>query len=588
MIIKSKMPALLTGVMLCAAGVVTTAQANTIETFSVDMGTNILLGTFNPPPPLGTGTDVVNVRGTFNGWAATETPLVEQGSSTVFTNTVNDTVTANGYPVLYIFNINGSTYEPVASFNNRAAYTPTTSGASLVLPTPFFGDSGAQVTNNVTFQVDVSQQINLGVFTNGTSSVEVRGDFNSWTGGASVLTNNPNIMVTNEPSGLVTSNVWMNTFPVVASPNSAQDFKYVIQPGTVWDGPSTINQDSGANRFWTSNPNNNGNLTLPLVNFSDQIYAPLCSLNFSVDMSAQLYYGNWIPGEQVYCAGINGNWSPGALMTNNPSAVNTNIFYATVIAGYTSSQAYKFTFNNGGTVYESPVSTGGNNRTLVVPSVLSYTVPTVYFSDQSIADLLTTSNLVTFTVNMTGASQYPSGPAFNPSSDQVYVNGAWLGWLGWNPVNLAPYILSNYPVGSSNYVGQFWIPMGSPLNIVYKYGIDGSDNEAGANDNHVRFIRSTATGAYSLPVDTFGNQYVEPSFGQLAVKPASGGTVPVSWLGAPNVQLQTRTNLTSGSWVSHPETSGLVWSTGINSTNGLISVTNWPSSGNLFIRLIQQ
>jgi hypothetical protein len=63
----------------------------------------------------------------------------------------------------------------------------------------------------------------------------------------------------------------------------------------------------------------------------------------------------------------------------------------------------------------------------------------------------------------------------------------------------------------------------------------------------------------------------------------------LSWLGAPNVQVQTCTNLTSGSWVSHPETSGAVWSAGINSTNGLVSVTNWPAgSGKLFFRLMQQ
>ena len=93
----------------------------------------------------------------------------------------------------------------------------------------------------------------------------------------------------------------------------------------------------------------------------------------------------------------------------------------------------------------------------------------------------------------------------------------------------------------------------------------------------------------SFPVDSFGNQYNEPSFGQLALAPAAGGKVKLSWLGSPSVQVQTRTNLTKGAWVSHPETSGTVWSTGINSTNGLISVTNWPAgSGNLFFRLQQQ
>jgi hypothetical protein len=55
------------------------------------------------------------------------------------------------------------------------------------------------------------------------------------------------------------------------------------------------------------------------------------------------------------------------------------------------------------------------------------------------------------------------------------------------------------------------------------------------------------------------------------------------------VEVQTRTNLISGSWVSHPETAGTVWTAGTNSVNGLVSVTNWPAGGGtLFFRLIQQ
>ncbi|MFZ0826681.1 MAG: hypothetical protein WAO02_04585 [Verrucomicrobiia bacterium] len=574
--------ALLTG-LLIGAGTMITQASSSFVTFSVDMSTNILLGTFVP------GTDVVNVRGTFNAWAATETPLVQVGSSTVYTNTVDDTSDANGYPVLYIFNINGSTYETVESFNNRAARLPTTSGGSLVLPTPFFGDSGARVTNNITFQVDVSQQIQLGVFTNGISSVEVRGNYNSWTGGASPLTNNPSITVTNQ-FGLVSSNVWMGTFPVIGSPWSAQDFKYVIQPGTTWDSVSSSNADSGGNRFWTFNPDSD--MVLPLVNFADAPFAPLCSVTFAVDMSAQAYYGNWDSTMPVALAGGFNNWSTGLpYMTNNPSDVNTNIYYETVVCGQGAIEQYKFTFQGpGGTVWESPAPpTLGGNRFFTVPQTASLTLPVVSFSDLSISDLLTTDTWVTFTVNMTNASQYPTGPAFNPGSDTVYLNGAWLGWLGWNPINLAAYQLTNNPIGSEVYSGQFLVPKGSPIPLLYKYGINALDNEAASGNNHQRSVRTTATGAYSFPIDTFGSQYVEPSFGELKAAPAPGGNIQLSWLGAPNVQVQTRTSLTSGAWIGHPETAGTVWSSGNNSVNGLVSVTNWPAGGgSLFFRLIQQ
>jgi hypothetical protein len=377
---------------------------------------------------------------------------------------------------------------------------------------------------------------------------------------------------------------------VTASPGAAIDFKYVIQPGTIWESPGAVNSDDGGNRFFA-----NVAQTLPVVDFSDAPFAPLSTVMFSVDMSAQALLGNWNPGEAVDLAGQLNNWSTSATpMTNDPTASNTNIYYAVATLGEGSTPQYKFTFQGaGGTVWESlPATTPtlGGNRFFTVPLATNVTLPTVFFSDQSVYDLLNTNMWVTFTVDMTGASQYPSGPAFTPGSDEVFVNSqAFSGaWMNWDPISLGAYQLVQ--VGASSlYTNTFLIPMGSALTTTYKYGINGADNEAASGNNHGRVIRSLATGAYNFPTDTFGNQYNEPSFGQLAVGKLSGGTVPVSWLGAPNVQVQTSTNLTSGTWVSHPETGGAVWSAGINSTNGLISVTNWPAgSGKLFFRLMQQ
>ena len=65
--------ALLVGLMLCAVGIMTVKASSTIVTFSVDMSTNVLLGTFVP------GTDTVSVRGTFNGYGMLN--LVEDAAS---------------------------------------------------------------------------------------------------------------------------------------------------------------------------------------------------------------------------------------------------------------------------------------------------------------------------------------------------------------------------------------------------------------------------------------------------------------------------------------------------------------------------
>ena len=47
MIVNSRCRALVAGVLLCAAGIVHAQTANSIVTFSVDMGTNILDGSFD-------------------------------------------------------------------------------------------------------------------------------------------------------------------------------------------------------------------------------------------------------------------------------------------------------------------------------------------------------------------------------------------------------------------------------------------------------------------------------------------------------------------------------------------------------------
>jgi hypothetical protein len=593
--IKSKQRTFLAGLLLGVAGIINSHAQSSFVTISVDMGTNIANGTFNP----GNGDSVV-VVGSFNNWGPSAL-LSQEGSSTIYTNTVDDTNDANGTSINYKFqsDIGGVyAYEGTFGGNNRAVALPATSGGSVTAPTPFFSDDGAPVTNGVTFQVDMSQQINLGLFTNGSSTVVVSGAFNGWPGAAStnVLTWTPSILQTNQ-FGLVTSNVYTGTWPITASPNASSQYKFV-ENGNYESSP--VNNASG-NRYYyvlSATPT----LVLPIVFYNDQPFAPICQVTFSVDMSAQLYFGTWTPSDGVFCQGINGNWSDvnqglanATQMTNNPTAANTNIYYVTFPAGEGSSQQWKFTYNGtSGTVYEQPTSTGGNNRSLTVPTVSAYTVPTVLFSDQSINDLLISNVNVTFSVDMTHAVEYGTGIAFDPSTDVVYVNGAWIDWPAWTGIALQSYQLTNNPVGANPnvYSGTFEVPIGNSITMTYKYGIndgtDGIDNEAASGQNHVRIIRNFPTGSYALPTDTFGDQYNEPQFGELSVAPAPGGTVKLSWLGAPNVQVQTASTI-NGAWTTQSQTAGALWSSGVGSPNGFVSVTNWPAGGGgTFFRLLKQ
>jgi hypothetical protein len=152
------------------------------------------------------------------------------------------------------------------------------------------------------------------------------------------------------------------------------------------------------------------------------------------------------------------------------------------------------------------------------------------------------------------------------------------------------------------YTNTLVLPAGSTLSAIYKYGIDAgsvnggpADDEAASGLNHERVIRSTAMNPYVFATDTFGFQYNEPYFsqtypagGQLSVGPKNGnGTVPVSWLGRPGAHLQATTNLLNSSWQNLPATDGTNWVSGYSSTNGFVSVTNWPASPKAFFRLIK-
>ena len=119
------------------------------------------------------------------------------------------------------------------------------------------------------------------------------------------------------------------------------------------------------------------------------------------------------------------------------------------------------------------------------------------------------------------------------------------------------------------------------------------DNEAGFGQNHFRVIRSTVGGAYTLAQDKFGTQYGEPLFsataradGRLTVGTRSGSTVPVSWLGRPGAHLQSSATVT-GPWTDHFNTDGTNWNVGLFTTNGLLSVTNWPATGARYFRLVK-
>ncbi|HYA79175.1 MAG TPA: hypothetical protein VED19_01540, partial [Candidatus Nitrosopolaris sp.] len=381
--INSKMTALMAAALFCAAGILT-AQADTKLTFGVDMSTNVASGTFNP------ATDTVAVRGTFNGYGTLN--LVQNQSQFppeyIYTNSVDDTSDTNGGELQYKFWIstagaaNGG-WENTADGQNRAALLPTTSGASLVLPVPFFNDAGAPVTNNVTFEVDVAEQGVLGNYIPGSSGVTVAGLFNGWNTTANPLLQTSLPGLTNgEPA----NTVYSNTYPVVSSPNAAEEYKFVITnlptPGTIWDSPDAVDSDGGGNRYFA-----NYAQALPLVNFSDAPWLPLlCTNVFQVDMSAPAAYDSSFEANSVTVNGSFNGWGASIPMTNNPTAANPNLYINSQPVVYAQGATIQYQYryqDSGGTVYDhlNGENGGQGNRVLTEPYLWNYTIPSVYFND---------------------------------------------------------------------------------------------------------------------------------------------------------------------------------------------------------------
>jgi len=429
----------------------------------------------------------------------------------------------------------------------------------------------------------------------GTMAFEIVGDFNGWPGDGAFGT-----ALTSLGDGVYSNSI------VVATAGS-HEFK-IRAPGTWGDFAfGTDFGNFGANgTFTTTNSPQTVPVQLDLPNgrfvVGSLVPPPVTNqVVFAVDMSVEILLGRFDPAvNRVNVSGNFNNW-PGTatnalILTNVPTyggGANTNIYYGTATLVGTPSafiSEYKFTDDNAALNGSSGYEPRASNRSL---SLLSsngvYMLPVVTFGDTLASDYTTADVLVTFNVNLAGKSSVSNVPY---AGQTVYINGTFLdgSWTAWNPIALNT--MTENPPGSTNYTFSYLVHKGSLVRMQYKYGFDDGtsyDNEAPSGQDHVRYIRTTATGAYTVPNDTFGVQYGEPSFGELSAGPASGGAVAVKWLGRPGVRLQSSSTLSGGAWTDHFVTDGTNWSAGTSSTNGLVSSTNWPAaSGNQFFRLIKQ
>ncbi len=516
----------------------------------------------------------VLIKGSFNGWGSpTDSLALTNDGNGIYSQTITISDAPGTLENCKFFYSPGDNWE---GGNNRQFVLG--SGTQVqVLPLTAWNANDWPTPSNpeeVTFQVDLSAQVLGGTFTPG-QTVTVAGDFEGWDNGLN-LTNNP------DAAGLA-SNIYSGTFDfsVTAYPPVYINYKFRANGG--WESPSST---SGGNRYvnLTNNPQ-----VLPVVYYEDLApNAPTNQVTFQVDMTPQTLTGAFAPGQSVTVSGGFEGWDNGLPLTNNPTlSGNASNIYSAIcpVVGYRPvGIAYKFRANGG---WESPNSTGGNNRTANVTNA-NQVLSLVFYNDNSPYDIVQADTLVQFTLYLPDGTSDKDGLTFAKGVDSIYLNGDFLGWWGWG-AGSAPAANQMVEVGTSDlYTNSFLIPRGNSIYLTYKYSFDGLDDEGGFGTNHVREIRTYAP-TYNLPLDQWSftlaqnpgnhiltpgtNGIVELDFGYLSASTPAAGKIPVTWWGRPGVVLQNNSSLTGGSWNDN------------NASDATMS-TNWPNAGgSQFFRL---
>ena len=378
------------------------------------------------------------------------------------------------------------------------------------------------LAGNVTFQVDMAQQIQLGVFNPNTMTVEIIGQVNGWADGAGVLTNDPTILRTNQ-FNLVTSNVYVGTFPNAGangSPGEVCEFKYRITGGLYESvGPLNGIAQNNENRFvfvsanptldangaqlaWKFTTSNLGfettasgpaginrtvvlpatsgsSLVLPVEWFSDAGSPVAYNCVFQVNMQEQIALGNFNPGTQtVEVQGDFEGWTTGdTLIQEGSSTIYTNTFFIAGSPGQVNEFLYFIQPTGAAESIGLPdgVLNGlGFNRFVFVEP--NQTLPVVYFSDQVVAPTVT--NNVAFSVDMT--AQVFTGAFTN---NTVTLRGQF---NGWSTTSLP---CTNNPSASNTniyscVVSNLVSPAGSKEDFKWGFNPNSANNSYENNPSH--------------------------------------------------------------------------------------------------------
>ncbi len=236
-------------------------------TFLVDLTQQTLTGSFTPG-------QTVTVSGDFessvpgyanwdNGLPLTNNPSASGWATNIYSGTYDFSVVS--FPPVYInykFRANGGLESPASTSggNRSAQMTNGVPGNPQVLPLVYYDDVAPNApTNWITFQIDMSAQVLLGVFSPDVGTITVAGGFTGWGNGAT-LTNNPTL-----PD--LTSNTHSAVLPIVGYTPVGVQYKFRMNGG--WENDFNTPSKNRESTITSSNQ------VLPLVYYNNNDYFDL-------------------------------------------------------------------------------------------------------------------------------------------------------------------------------------------------------------------------------------------------------------------------------------------------------------------------
>lgn len=391
---------------------------------------------------------------------------------------------------------------------------------TLVLLLAICAVSISQVwATNVTYQINMSVQTALGTFTPATDSVFIRGEIQAdpqWAGYT-------HRVLDGDGDGIYTG-----TFDVAARPDNSYEYKFVM----VHDGADV----------WETLPANrevvvgDAAITQPVVFFSDINSAESADVevNFRVNMTVQDLSGTFDPAADWIVVRGNhaniGNWGGATQLieeTGNPGIYSAWITFddLPVNAGL----EYKFVILTGGdpnaASWESSANrsftpTGDEADLLPPPNGNNYgeiTPELVYFANITPDDIITNDVDVIFQVETTPLEGRLEDQGFVydvQTQDTIYsvetiqAAGFFNNWP-WGNFNAAHTLNDGGTNGDQTAGDNVWsvtIPFaaGAPRALIYKYGANQLDVEAGFALNHEQIIDDSQP-TFRMSIDCWGS-----------------------------------------------------------------------------------